>query len=67
MGATPLPHHALPCRPIVFLRAFSTVFFQVLDVMSVSLFLIALNCNYFDVDPSVQYTLEEYPEYSESE
>lgn len=49
----------------MFLRAFSLVFFQVLDVMSVSLFLIALNCNYFDVPEEVQYTLKEFPDVRE--
>ncbi|GFH17405.1 uncharacterized protein HaLaN_14036, partial [Haematococcus lacustris] len=35
--------------PIVFLRIFGKIFYQILDIMSVSLFLIALNCQYFAV------------------
>ncbi|GFH07401.1 tiny macrocysts protein B [Haematococcus lacustris] len=41
--------------PIVLLRWFSNIFFQVLDVASLSLFLITLNCQYFDVPPERQY------------
>ncbi|KAJ9509395.1 hypothetical protein QJQ45_001848 [Haematococcus lacustris] len=35
--------------PIVFLRIFGKIFYQILDIMSVSLFLIALDCQYFAV------------------
>ncbi|GFH21990.1 PAS domain-containing protein [Haematococcus lacustris] len=46
--------------PIVLLRWFSNIFFQVLDVASLSLFLITLNCQYFDVPPERQYHSVEF-------
>jgi hypothetical protein len=36
------------CRPLRVLRFFSATFCQVLDIAMLNLFLIALDCNYFD-------------------
>lgn len=46
--APPVPH-ALPCA-------------QMLDLASMTFFLIALDCQYFDVDPAVMYYNQEFPE-----
>jgi hypothetical protein len=35
-------------RPVRVLRFFSAIFCQVLDIAVLNLFLIALDCNYFD-------------------
>jgi hypothetical protein len=36
------------CRPVKLLRFFAATFCQVLDIAVLNLFLIALDCNYFD-------------------
>jgi hypothetical protein len=38
----------------VWLRYFSLVFYQVLDVASLTLFLMTMDCQYFSVEKSVQ-------------
>lgn len=66
------PAAALPptfdvLRPIAFLRWFGLIFYQVLDIMSVTVLLITLDCRYFDVWPrSLQYYNQEFPAISES-
>jgi hypothetical protein len=51
--------------PIKVLRWYSTIFFQVLDVMSFTLFLMTLDCNYFSTDLARYYNLE-FPQVCES-
>ena len=46
--------------PIVLLRYYSLIFFQLLEVASISFFLIALDCQYWNTD-HLGYN-QEYPE-----
>ncbi|KAL6757143.1 hypothetical protein V8C86DRAFT_1716601 [Haematococcus lacustris] len=48
--------------PIAWLRVFSLIFFQVLDIASVTLFLIALDCQYFAVPDSQLHYNQEFPD-----
>ncbi|KAG2445524.1 hypothetical protein HXX76_000139 [Chlamydomonas incerta] len=47
--------------PIVFLRWFGLIFYQVLDVASLTLLLVALDCMYFDVPKDVQFHNQLFP------
>ncbi|GAX78754.1 hypothetical protein CEUSTIGMA_g6191.t1 [Chlamydomonas eustigma] len=48
--------------PITFLRWFGVIFFQMLDIASMTLFLMTLDCQYFGVDPSVLGYNQEFPQ-----
>ncbi|KAJ9529670.1 hypothetical protein QJQ45_014402 [Haematococcus lacustris] len=48
--------------PIAWLRVFSLVFFQVLDIASLTLFLIALDCQYFAVPDSALHHNQQFPD-----
>ena len=47
------------------LRVFSLIFFQVLDIASLTLFLMTMDCQYFDVAEEVQYMNQEFPDVRE--
>jgi hypothetical protein len=47
--------------PIVWLRYFSLVFYQVLDIASLTMFLITMDCQYFGVDPAIKGFNQEFP------
>ncbi|GAX73363.1 hypothetical protein CEUSTIGMA_g816.t1 [Chlamydomonas eustigma] len=47
--------------PITFLRWFGVVFFQMLDIVSMTFFLMTLDCQYFGVDPVVIGYNQEFP------
>ncbi|KAG2445088.1 hypothetical protein HYH02_008955 [Chlamydomonas schloesseri] len=47
--------------PIVFLRWFGLIFYQVLDVATLTLLLAALDCQYFAVPKEVQYHNQVFP------
>jgi hypothetical protein len=47
--------------PIVFLRWFASVFFQILDIMTLTLFLMALDCQYFSRAPEQTFYNQEFP------
>lgn len=49
------------CRPIVWLRYFSMLFYQVLDLALLNLFLLAMDCQYFAVDAALVGTNLEFP------
>lgn len=51
--------------PIKVLRWYSTIFFQVLDVMSFTLFLMSLDCQYFTTDVRLHFFNAEFPEVCE--
>mmetsp|Transcript_29309 Transcript_29309/g.64857 ORF Transcript_29309/g.64857 Transcript_29309/m.64857 type:complete len:2212 (+) Transcript_29309:218-6853(+) len=48
--------------PIVFLKWFANIFFQVLEIASMTLFLMTLDCNYFDVPDEVRFFNQEFPD-----
>ncbi|KAL6754986.1 hypothetical protein V8C86DRAFT_270236 [Haematococcus lacustris] len=48
--------------PIAWLKVFSLVFYQVLDIASLTLFLIALDCQYFAVPASALYHNQQFPD-----
>ncbi len=53
--------------PITFLRWFGVIFFQMLDVASMTMFLMALDCSYFGVpDAQLGYN-QEFPTYCENQ
>ncbi len=54
--------HQAACRPIVWLRYFSLVFYQVLAVASLTLFLMTMDCQYFSVEKSVQGYNQQFPD-----
>jgi hypothetical protein len=62
----PLQNNSLPCtRPIYIVKFFVGIFFQVFDVASLNLFVIALNCQWWgDYPPGSFGTLEAFPEQS---
>eukprot|EP00798_Chlamydomonas_sp_ICE-L_P028480 gene28480-31631_t len=48
---------------IKFLRNFGYIFYQVLDIMSLTLFLTALDCQYYDIQaPNLQYHNNQFPD-----
>ncbi|GAX73364.1 hypothetical protein CEUSTIGMA_g817.t1 [Chlamydomonas eustigma] len=47
--------------PITFLRWFGVIFFQMLDILSMTFFLMTLDCQYFGVDPAVIGYNQEFP------
>ncbi|KAG2430820.1 hypothetical protein HXX76_009796 [Chlamydomonas incerta] len=47
--------------PIVFLRWFGLIFYQVLDVATLTLLLAALDCQYFSVPKDVQFHNQNFP------
>lgn len=53
--------------PITYLRAFGIVFFQLLDVASMTFFLITLDCQYYDAPAEVLYHNQEFPEQCEQD
>ncbi|PNH12261.1 Tiny macrocysts protein B [Tetrabaena socialis] len=48
--------------PIQFLRWFGLIFYQVLDIASLTLLLVTLDCNYFDVPDSIRFHNQEFPD-----
>jgi hypothetical protein len=51
--------------PIVFLRWFGNIFYQMLDIMSLTLFLMALDCQYFSRPDGVKFYNQEFPDVCE--
>jgi hypothetical protein len=49
------------CRPVSVLRVFSLVFFQVLDIASLTLFLMTMDCQYFSVPAEQRGINQEFP------
>ncbi|GLC70645.1 hypothetical protein PLESTF_001017600 [Pleodorina starrii] len=47
--------------PIRFLRWFGLIFYQVLDIATLTLLLVALDCNYFGVPDAVRFHNQEFP------
>ncbi|KAG2425298.1 hypothetical protein HXX76_013879 [Chlamydomonas incerta] len=50
--------------PIQFLRWFGLIFYQVLDIATLTLLLVALDCNYFNVPSDIQFHNQEFPDIS---
>ncbi|PNH12265.1 Tiny macrocysts protein B [Tetrabaena socialis] len=48
--------------PIQFLRWFGLIFYQVLDIATLTLLLVTLDCNYFDVPDSIRFHNQEFPD-----
>ncbi|KAG2501688.1 hypothetical protein HYH03_000190 [Edaphochlamys debaryana] len=48
--------------PIQFLRWFGLIFYQILDIATLTLLLVTLDCNYFGVPEAVQYRNQEFPD-----
>jgi hypothetical protein len=51
--------------PIVFLRWFANIFYQMLDIMSLTLFLMALDCQYFSRPAEQLFYNQEFPDVCE--
>jgi hypothetical protein len=51
--------------PIVFLRWFANIFYQMLDIMSLTLFLMALDCQYFSRPAEHLFYNQEFPDVCE--
>ncbi|KAG2488179.1 hypothetical protein HYH03_013320 [Edaphochlamys debaryana] len=48
--------------PIQFLRWFGLIFYQVLDIATLTLLLVTLDCNYFNVPQSLRFHNQEFPD-----
>ncbi|PNH03659.1 Tiny macrocysts protein B [Tetrabaena socialis] len=48
--------------PIQFLRWFGLIFYQVLDIATLTLLLVTLDCNYFNVPASIRFHNQEFPD-----
>ncbi|KXZ43615.1 hypothetical protein GPECTOR_85g345 [Gonium pectorale] len=48
--------------PIQFLRWFGLIFYQVLDIATLTLLLVTLDCNYFNVPVATQFHNQEFPD-----
>lgn len=52
-------------RPVRLVNFYDNYFIKILDICVLKLFLIALDCQYFDLsDPSRQYINKEFDDYS---
>ncbi|EFJ49581.1 hypothetical protein VOLCADRAFT_89940 [Volvox carteri f. nagariensis] len=47
--------------PIQFLRWFGLIFYQILDIATLTLLLVALDCDYFEVPGAVRFRNQEFP------
>ena len=50
------------CRPIKFLRIVVATFFMVFYIGSLTIFMVALSCNWFVDDPLLQFHVHAFPE-----